>query len=1101
MPWVADLHIHSHFSMATSKECNPVNLRRWAALKGVALVGTGDFTHPGWRAELRERLLPAEPGFYKLKETSAPEIPGQPEVRFIVTGEISTIYKKNDRTRKVHHLVLLPSLEAADRISDRLEALGMNIRSDGRPILGLDSYLLFQLILEAAPEAIFIPAHIWTPHFSVFGSNSGFDTIEECYGDLTPQIAALETGLSSDPAMNWRWSALDRFNLVSNSDAHNPQNLAREANLFETQFSYPGLKTALQDKASDRFAGTLEFFPEEGKYHLDGHRNCQICWEPSITRENGMICPVCNRKVTVGVLHRLVELADRPEGFRPEHAKPFLSLVPLREIIGAAMNVGAATRKTERIYYDLLHEFGPELDILMKADLERITAKAGTLIATGIQRLRERKVLIRPGYDGEYGVISLFDEAERREILGQNTLFVTEKVTKPVRKKSLMEGQNETGTFSGGPANLKKSQMELGAELSPEQKEVVSSAAASISVIAGPGTGKTRTLVERIVYLIREQRIDPAEITAVTFTNKAATEIKTRLAKIFSGAALINRLNLGTFHSLAWRLLNMDPAGPVEQLVDSAEAEELVKEVLREEKSSLPYREALRMIGLIKNKYLWEDRQVVPADMEAIFQAFQKKLAAYRRCDFDDIMLKAVALWEESPCWLEQLKSRFTYLLVDEFQDINPLQYRLIKLWARGCRGLMVIGDPNQSIYGFRASSSKFFDEIARDLPCTVKYRFAANYRSPGLLVEAANALIEPELRQQPVNPASSVAGLTWLKSTVERNAAKAITREIIGLMGGSTMLSADAHSRKTPWIDPQAGYSLSDFAVLYRTNRQAEALETALAAEGLPYRVIGPTATFESETVKDFLSFFRYLIQPEEPFLFRAAITQTRWGLDEAERAVVSRWLVEYWHPGNICLDCVLRLAVGPLANKLKRFETIYGEFRQKSGNKPQLLVNDWMNHGGLQDFIELENLSRISEEYRTIGDLLRFLPLATEADLSRCNRKLAGRETISLSTIHAAKGLEYPVVFLAGAEEGLLPYGANSQPDELLEEQRLFYVALTRAKERFYIVSSAFQFRGGETMAAEPSRFIRLLPGRLLTAVELKEKTFCRDRQLELF
>jgi uncharacterized protein (TIGR00375 family) len=1103
MSWVADLHIHSHFSMATSKECNPVNLHRWAALKGIALVGTGDFTHPGWRAELRERLLPAEPGFYKAKENPAPEIPGQPEVRFVVTGEISTIYKKNDRTRKVHHLVILPSLEAADRIATRLEALGMNIRSDGRPILGLDSYLLFQLILEVAPDVIFIPAHIWTPHFSVFGSNSGFDTIEECYGDLTPHIWALETGLSSDPAMNWRWSALDRFSLVSNSDAHNPRNLAREANLFATEFSYPGLKSALQDKASDRFAGTLEFFPEEGKYHLDGHRNCQVCWEPSVTREHGMICPVCNRKVTVGVLHRVAELADRPAGFRPEHAKPFLSLVPLREVIGAAMNVGAASRKTERIYYDLLHEFGPELDILMKADLERVAARAGTLISTGIQRLRERKVEIRPGYDGEYGVISLFDDLERREIMGQNPLFAltTEQaVKKPAVGKQHPKRESATGAPGVNPESS-QSRMEPAIELSPAQQQVVSSGEAVISVIAGPGAGKTRTLVERIVYLIREQRIDPATITAVTFTNKAATEIKARLTKSFTGIALINRLNLGTFHSLAWRLLNMDPAGPEEQLVDSAEVEALVKEVLREANSSMPCREALRLIGLIKNKHLWEDPPGIPAAMEVIFPAFQKKLAAFRRCDFDDILIKTVALWEESPLWLKPFKSRFTYLLVDEFQDINPLQYRLIKLWAGDCRSLMVIGDPNQSIYGFRASSSKFFDEIASDFPNTVKYRLAANYRSPGLLVEAANALIDPELRQHPVNPAALAAGLTWLKSTVERNAAKAITREIVGLLGGSTMLSADDHSRKTPWIDPQAGYSLSDFAVLYRTNRQAAALETALAAEGLPYRVIGPTATFESETVKDFLSFFRYLLQPEDPFLFRAAITQTRWGLDEAECAVVSRWLAEYWHPGNFVLDCVLRLAVGPLADKLRRFETVYGEFHQKSGNKPQSLVADWMSRSGLQDFIELENFSRISEEYRTIGEFFRFLPLATEADLSRCNRKLAGRETISLSTIHAAKGLEYPVVFLAGAEEGLLPYGANPPPDELLEERRLFYVALTRAKERFYIVSSALQFRGGVTLAAEPSRFIRLLPEHLLTTVELKEKPSCRERQLELF
>jgi uncharacterized protein (TIGR00375 family) len=423
MPWVADLHIHSHFSMATSKECNPENLHRWAALKGVAVVGTGDFTHPGWRAELRESLCPAESGFYRLKQVPALEIPGQPEVRFVVTGEISTIYKKNGRCRKVHHLVVLPSLEAADRISIRLEALGMNIRSDGRPILGLDSYLLLQLILELAPETIFIPAHIWTPHFSVFGSNSGFDDLAECYEDLAPQIFALETGLSSDPAMNWRWSALDRFNLVSNSDAHSPQNLAREANLFTAEFSYAGLKTALADRASADFNGTLEFFPEEGKYHWDGHRNCRVCWEPEETKRHGGVCPVCGKKVTVGVAARVGALADRPEGFKPENAKAYLSLVPLREIISAAFNIGAKTQKTERVYFQLLHDLGPEIEILTQVDPDLIAACAGTLVATGIRRLRERQVMIKPGYDGEYGVISLFDEAERRDILGQNKFY------------------------------------------------------------------------------------------------------------------------------------------------------------------------------------------------------------------------------------------------------------------------------------------------------------------------------------------------------------------------------------------------------------------------------------------------------------------------------------------------------------------------------------------------------------------------------------------------------------------------------------------------------------------------------------------------------
>lgn len=407
MVWVADLHIHSHYSMATSKECDLEHLYLWAACKGISLLGTGDFTHPGWRRELESQLEPAEPGFYRLKKTPTVSIPNAPEVRFIVSGEISTIYKKDGRTRKVHHLILLPSLADAVAVSSRLETMGLNIKSDGRPILGLDSYRLFELVLEIAPEALLIPAHIWTPHFSVFGSNSGFDTIEECYGDLTQYIYALETGLSSDPPMNWRWSALDRFTLVSNSDAHNPRNLAREANLFAGVFSYQGVKQALQDPESGDFAGTLEFFPEEGKYHYDGHRNCQVCWRPEETMSQSGKCPVCGRKVTVGVLHRIATLADRPAGYRPAGAKAFQSLIPLVEIIGSALDKGITSKRVKQQYDELLLNLGPELAILRETPVAEIARVAGLPVSEGIQRLRTGKVNIQPGYDGAYGVVSL----------------------------------------------------------------------------------------------------------------------------------------------------------------------------------------------------------------------------------------------------------------------------------------------------------------------------------------------------------------------------------------------------------------------------------------------------------------------------------------------------------------------------------------------------------------------------------------------------------------------------------------------------------------------------------------------------------------------
>ena len=280
MMYIADLHIHSRYSRATSRDCTPEYLDLWARRKGISIVGTGDFTHPAWRKELEEKLEPAEDGLYVLKEEyriKDETVGASVTPRFVITGEISSIYKKHDRVRKVHSVILLPGLEAAECLSRKLETIG-NIHSDGRPILGLDCHDLLEIMLELNSESIYIPAHIWTPHFSLFGAFSGFDTVEECYEDLTPYIHAMETGLSSDPPMNWRLSALDSYQLVSNSDAHSPAKLGREANLLDMELSYQGLQKAIQ--TGEGLAGTIEFFPEEGKYHYDGHRKCHLCLSP-----------------------------------------------------------------------------------------------------------------------------------------------------------------------------------------------------------------------------------------------------------------------------------------------------------------------------------------------------------------------------------------------------------------------------------------------------------------------------------------------------------------------------------------------------------------------------------------------------------------------------------------------------------------------------------------------------------------------------------------------------------------------------------------------------------------------------------------------------
>lgn len=410
MKTIADLHIHSRFSMATSKEGTPENLDFWARKKGISLIGTGDFTHPVWREELKERLVSEGNGLYRLGDAYVKEesrkFPGE-GTRFVVSGEISSIYKKNGKTRKVHNVILLPSLEAADAMAQRLEKIG-NIHSDGRPILGLDSHDLLEMMLDVCPEGILIPAHIWTPHFSVLGAKSGFDSVEECFEELAPYIHALETGLSSDPAMNWRISKLDRYQLVSNSDAHSPSKLGREANLLDIDCSYEGLYRAIQ--TGEGLEGTVEFFPEEGKYHFDGHRKCGVSLSPVEAERLGGICPVCGKKLTMGVDHRVEQLADRAEGFVKKDGKKYESLVPLPEVISACMGYSTASKKVQGCFEQMIQTLGTEFDILRNVPSEDIKSCAGERIAEGIENVRTGNVKRIPGYDGEYGKIELFDE-------------------------------------------------------------------------------------------------------------------------------------------------------------------------------------------------------------------------------------------------------------------------------------------------------------------------------------------------------------------------------------------------------------------------------------------------------------------------------------------------------------------------------------------------------------------------------------------------------------------------------------------------------------------------------------------------------------------
>ncbi len=399
MKIIADLHVHSGYSMATSKDMKAASMALWAKKKGINLLGTGDFTHPLHLSNLKTELESVGKGLYI--------VPNEPDVFFLLTAEVSSIYSYKGSVRKIHNIIMVPSIEIAETINRTLVKAGKNLSSDGRPILGIPAKDLLKMVLDISPDCLFVPAHIWTPWFSLFGSKSGFNSLEECFDDYSKHIFAVETGLSSDPEMNWRLSALDSVTLLSNSDAHSPGKLGREANVFNCKMDYFEIMDTIRKKDRSRFLYTIEFFPEEGKYHYDGHRSCNISFSPAETKKNGYSCPVCKKQLTVGVMNRVDELADRPYGFIPDNAIPSKHLVPLVEIISNAFGSGVNTVKVKKEYEKLL-SIKSEFEILLDLPYTELHTITSNKITEGILKVRSGDINILPGYDGVFGKIDIF---------------------------------------------------------------------------------------------------------------------------------------------------------------------------------------------------------------------------------------------------------------------------------------------------------------------------------------------------------------------------------------------------------------------------------------------------------------------------------------------------------------------------------------------------------------------------------------------------------------------------------------------------------------------------------------------------------------------
>ncbi|MFP7755648.1 UvrD-helicase domain-containing protein [Thermodesulfobacteriota bacterium B35] len=1094
MQYIADLHIHSRYSRATSKASHLHGLAAWAAVKGIQVVGTGDFTHPAWFDHIAGTLEEAEPGFFRLRPAEAERLrtgeidltgllppgvmPDVAAIRFVLTAEISSIYKRGGRVRKVHNVLFAPDLEAARRCNASLAGIG-NLEADGRPILGLDSRDLLEIQLETMPGGFLVPAHIWTPWFSLFGSRSGFDSIGECFGDLTDHVFALETGLSSDPDMNRRISALDRFTLISNSDCHSPAKLGREANLFDTGFDYFSMRDAIARPVDEQgrqvFAATIEFYPEEGKYHCDGHRKCGVCFEPDETIRHHGVCPRCGRPLTIGVLYRVMELADRKEPLYPPGSPAVHSLIPLPEILSELLGTGPATKKVMTAYGRLISAFGSEFDLLLRTPVDDIAAGASPMLAEAVRRVRENRVIRRPGFDGEFGVIRVFSDEERRGFGGQLSLFGVI-AAKPRRKK-----KRAAPVF---PVKKKQPPEQAASPTpDPEQEAAVTAPEGHVIVTAGPGAGKTFTLVRRV---LRVAAAGDRPCTVITFTNRAADEVRQRLEA--QGA---DHVFVATFHGycLHWLRLHA-PVG-----VAGPGLRRLLLRRLFPEKSD---REIRQMAATIPAALI-DDTGCEKEHHDSVLKKYLEALDEIEHVDIDGVVPRLTCLLRENGPEAAEVREGTGHLFIDEFQDLNRAQFALVRLLAE-TSAIFAIGDPDQAIYGFRGSDPAYFHCFIRELRPR-QYVLARNYRSGSTIVAAAAAVIARNSDRQdiPARACRPQQGAVHVRQCASADdEAGFVAATVEQLLGGTSHREID---RLTPGTGTAA--SLADIAVLYRTGQQARPLAAALATRGLPCQVVNISAFFTTGASRILYLWTLALAGIADSARF-LAIAGMEKGIGSKALQVMEQQLpLESGFGWPFFFDIVDRLENSAVHAALADLRSFADTMQARAGSEglPRLLEP-------LLARYELDpadpDIERFHQLARSVGpSLISFAAhLERHADSVVYDPRA---EAITLMTLHAAKGLEFAHVFITGVEEDLLPMALRSQADQaapgrhIEEERRLFFVGMTRARETLYLTHAA---RRPGRSGCRPSRFLAEIPPELLSRPEVRgSRKKRRYRQLSLF
>ena len=822
--------------------------------------------------------------------------------------------------------------------------------------------------------------------------------------------------------------------------------------MLEGAPSYPALRRALE--TGEGLHGTVEFYPEEGKYHLDGHRRCQCCLEPAETAALGGRCPVCGQALTVGVLSRVEQLADRAAP--APLPKPFESLIPLPEVLADCLGAGPASKRVQETYISLIRRLGPEMRILRELDPADIEREAGFAVAEGVRRMRAGQVIRKAGYDGEYGVISLFAPGELEMLSGQTSLLGPAAPAARAKPRTRAAAPTPAPLPEAGPAPAPAP--------NPEQDAAIRTQAACTAVIAGPGTGKTRTLVSRIAWLIEHEGVSPSRITAVTFTRQAAAEMLERLTDRL-GKKAVRGLTVGTFHAICLGLVSPRP------FISRAQALETVKTLLDEHGERLSPAEALRLLSLYKNG-LRKRTPAVSALPAWLPDAYDSRLGELGLRDLDGLLLEALEVDVSG-------RRGFTCLLVDEFQDINPVQHALIAHWSKAGQSLFVIGDPDQAIYGFRGADADCFARLLSQKPDAQVMRLTRNYRStPQVLALAARVISK--------NPGGERALIPTRPDGAKVRAVQApdplsegiwIAREIARMAGGVDMLDAQHMAR-------EAARPFSDIAVLCRTRRQLEQIETCLAHDSIPCVIYGRDAFLEDAAVRGALGFFASLTDPQDAPSLTACLTAL-WRvpapLCQRAAAALSQSAGEADRPAFLRRELS---DFSPLAPWLDAAEAL---FPRMAREKPRRLLDALCALAGLKGRA-VEHLLSTAVFFSTMGGLLDTLRSGEEADIRRASGAGYQSGAVRLMTLHGAKGLEFPVVFLAGVTKGALPLEHETLPADAAEERRLYFVGITRAREELIV-----------SCGGEPSAFFAEIPGER-EAVRSRPRPV-RMEQLSLF